>query len=507
MAKHPPVPPATDDPIVYLRTISEKRERDKEVDFLSELLDAHKAGDVDRAAKCVIAALPGITGSKLAQSTVSLVNYLAAELDHYPTSLRTLLCKAVDAGLNEFAYNAANHLMAAAKSVTAYKKAERYYKIAMAYDKDPAIQAAAHVNYCPLIRDGLISGTPDWPAAVEIYEVAARMGLVKAMFNAGNVCSWLAYRGDVNYGARAAYWLKAALDYRATGKPSLDMETPAQLDEVFADCMFVLSALNIDVKFEEAELEEGIRWAREAAERGNSSARRNLGIGYIRRIMSMTDKPSKSPGGNWRAVLTHMDWKFSGRLRTEKVAVPVGPRKVAHMKVDWLTVELNNGSQLPLFVTHGPCLPAFNGLELMTLAAEQLADRHPDGFFLLSRRGYFVFRKEGSHTPIHVWKDGQLSMQALWMGSSPEVVLRHARDEVDFLDARFSTWTCMIPIAVNALDEGFVVAKDVTFEQPWVGVGDQWCLPYVDEAQLLKLGLLVEDDDNAPGGKRAWILD
>lgn len=504
--KNPPAPPATDTPIVYLRSVADLRQLESDAEFLNELLDAHAVGDVDRAAKCVIAALPAMQDSNLADATVGLVHNMGVEEGRFPASYKKMLCLAVDFGLPEYAYNAANRLMDGPRSIRTYKKAEKYYKIAMGFNERPDLQAAAHVNYCVIIRDGLLSGTPDWPAAVEIYETAARMGLVKAMFNAANVSSWLAYRGDRTYGERAAYWLKYALDYRASHKPSLDMEPPAKLEEVFEQCMVLLSGLHIDARFDGAMLEEGIRWAREAAERGNDHARHNLGIGHIHRIRGMTTKPSKSPGGNWRSVLSQMDWRFKGRLRHESVSVPTSPVELETMKIDWLTVELDDGSQFPLFVTHSPCLPAFEGLDLLEFAARDLAKRHPGGFFLVSRRGYFVFHGEDSHTPIHVWQNGRLRMQTLWMGSSPEVVLQHTREGVEFLDSRFGTWTCMIPIAVNALDEGFVVAAHATPAQPWVGVGADWCLPYVDESQLYKLSIYIDTDEADPTRKRAYLV-
>jgi hypothetical protein len=424
---------------------------------------------------------------------VSLVNNLAYTENSYPPSLGTMLCKATDCGFQEYAYNAANQLMDTAKSVKGYKEAERYFKIAMAFDEKPRVQAAAHVNYCPIVRDGMISGKPDWPAAIAIYEKAAKMGLVKAMFNAGNVCNWLSDKGDRVYGARAAYWFRYALDFRTAQKPNLDMESPSELEEVFEQCMLSLSALNIDAKFDGADLEEGIQWARALANKGNLHARHNLGVGYMQRLAAMTTRPQSSPGANWRSVLSKMDWHFTEDVRTHTLPALTAQGKRGHTQVDGLSVALSNGKVMPLFVTHEPCLPGLGGIELICGIAEALVSQNPDGFFLVSRKGMFMEQDGRSYTPIYVWQDETFSQQALWMGSSPDVVLQHAKEGVDFLDERFSTWTCMIPIAVNALDEGFVVAKDTTFGQSWVGVGGPWRMPFVDKTQLSKLGLVIAD--------------
>lgn len=480
-----PSPPQSDNPIVILRAMS----ANKEHNFLKELLAANSNGDVDRAAKCATAALASTLKRDMVNAMVNIVNNLAYEKQQYPESIKLMLCKAADSGFHEYAYNAANHVMAQAGSTANYRVAERYFKMAMNFTEKPALQAAAYVNYCPLIRDGLISGAPDWPAAVELYEKAARMGLVKAMFNAGNVSSWLAAEGHRDYGARAAHWFRHALEVQATGMTSLDMESPAELAEVYAQSMTALSALHIDAKFDGAQLEEGIRWAKAAINQGNREARQNLGVAYIRRLTKLNASPEASPGANWRSVLTQMDWQFQDPLRKLTLRVALGTQSGVPVHLDALTVALADGTTAPLFVTHDACLPALGGLERLTSIAVHLAERYPAGYFLLNRRAIFMQKGEASYTPIYVWHQGKFSRQALWMGSSPEVVQQHAAEGVDFLDERFGTWTCMIPIAVNVLDEGFVVAKDAEFGLPWVGVGGGWRMPFLDEAQLSKVGI------------------
>lgn len=486
MAKNKlPYPPDSNNPIVVLRSLS----LDKEMHFLEELLSANAAGDTDRAAKCATAALLSTMDRTIVNAMVGVVSNLAYSTNKFPPSIKALLCKATDLGFHEFAYNAANQIVMSAKTAKGYKEAERVFKIAMAYAENPATQAAAHVNYCPIIRDGLISGVPDWPAAVEIYEAAARMGLVKAMFNAGNVCSWLASQGNREYAARAAHWFGHALEYRATRKPTLDMESPEELEEIFENCMGGLSGLHIDARFEGADLEEGIRWAKELKNKGNPEGTHNLGVGYIRRLAQMNAQPKKSPGENWRSVLSTMDWHFQGAMSTHTIPVAVHLDKRGRTEVDRQDVVLDDGSTISLFVTHAPCLPQFDGNALICAVANQLVNLHPDRFLLVSRRSLFIEKDGRSYTPIYVWQHEKFSRQSLWMSGSPELFLQQAKMDVDFLDERFSNWTCMIPIAVNALDEGFVVAKSATYNQPWVGVGEPWRMPFVSKENLAKVGI------------------
>jgi hypothetical protein len=486
----PPAPPVSDNPIIFLRSMSETTKLAEELDFLTEVLDAHAAGDVDRAARCVIAALTSTMPPDMTRMAVGLVNNLAHSENHYPLSVKNLLCKAADLGLHKYAYNAANQIMKGAKSVKAYREAERYFKLAMAFDEMPDLQAAAHVNYCEIVRDGLISGTPDWPAAVEIYETAARMGLVKAMFNAGNVSSWLADRkGDEEYGARAAYWFKYALDYRDAGKPRLDMETLEELGGVFDQCILALSACHIDSKFDGAELEEGVRWARTLADRGNFDGRRNLAVAYRRRLEALSAKPQRSPGANWRSTLFQMDWRFKGDVTCHTVSIPARSGRPRQTKVDKLSLDVGGGPMIPLFVTHDPCLPLHGGIELLCDIAEVLAGHHPEGFFLLARKALFMESDQAIYTPIWVFHERKFSPQSLWTGASPQLLLQNAAAEVDFLDERFGNSGCMLPIAANILDEGFVVADDPGRRVPWVGVGGSWRMPFVDQNQLAGLGI------------------
>jgi TPR repeat protein len=479
-----PSPPQTDNPIVFLREASVRTE----LKLLTDIIAAHKAGDVEAAARCALQALASPVEREMVRHMVGLTDQLAATEQKYPAILATVLSKAVDAGHEAFAYNAANLLSEHAQTVEQWKEVERYYKVAMAFDETPQIQAAAHVNYCPIVRDGLITGVPDWQAAVEIYESAARMGLAKAMFNAGNVSSWLAGTGVEGYGARAAYWFNRVLEVRDAGEKTLDMESREQLEEaVFLEAMVALSACHIDNTFDGAQLEVGIRWAKEAAKRGSLHARHNLGVGYMLRLSTLTAKPSKSPGSNWCSVLSKMDWQFKGKPVEVSVDTDTG-----HVAVDRVDVMLDDGTSLPLFVVHEPCLPKNNGFALLDDVAQTIAYRHPEGFFLLPRKAVFIEQNERSYTPIYVGTATKLTQQALWMGSSPEVVIEHADTGVEFLDERFSTFTCMIPIAVNALDEGYVVAGNTKFAQPYVPVGGPWCMPFVDEAKLKKVGIVLQ---------------
>jgi len=465
----------------------------KELVFITEFLEAYELEDVEKAAKCALIALSSKIERGMVSAMVSLVNNMVHDMHSSPTSVTALLCQAADAGFHEYAYNAANAIMDKAKGITDYKVAEHYFKIAIAFDKYPNLQAAAYVNYCAIVRDGLISRVPDWPAAIELYETAARMGLVKAMFNAANVSSWLAYRGDRAYGARAAYWYTYALDHRAAAKPTLDIESSTELEKIFEQCMLGLSAFHIDSLFEGANREVGIHWARELANRGNDLARDHLKVGYGHRLAELAAQPQSSPGANWRAVLAQMDWNFKGELVTHANSTSSDSGERIASGVDKLSVKLEDKSEIALYVTHEPCLPLLGGFKSLNRIAIELISLNPDGFLLLTRKALFLEENDRSYTPIYVFHKGQFTAQALWMGCTPTQILQQAEQRVEFCDKRFGNKTCMIPIAVNDLDEGFVVATDAVYDQPWISVGGHWRMPFLDKNKLSKLGLIFEE--------------
>jgi TPR repeat protein len=501
--KQAPRPPQTDNPIDVPDPLSDS----PRYELLAELLSAEEAGDIDLAAKYAATALTRQNMPReLVDAMVGRVHNLAVTEDHFSPAVKSLLCKAADKGFCVYAYAAANIVRDGAKSVRAYRQAERYYKLAMSCTEEPARQAAAHVNYGRMVREGLISGAPDLPAAIEIFEAAARMGLVKGMFHAGETSSTLAQEGDRAYGARAIYWFQKAMETRACNAPTLDYESKVELErQVYENCMFELSALNIDLMYDGADVGEGIRWGRELAERGSARARRNLQIAYMRRLTDMTAMPAKSPGGNWKAVLSQMDWQFKGKLRTITFPVVCGPTdEEESMKVDVLTVSLRKDKRIHLFVVHDACLPAQDGFELLSAVARVLHQRHPEGFLLVSRKALFIEQDGMSYTPIYVMLEGRIRPQALWLGCLPDDVLQRANEGVEFLDQRFGNDNCILPIAVNTLDEGYVVATDAALDLPWVGVGEPWCMPFINSHRLPELGIIFEGGRVLMLSRDAW---
>ncbi|OUM00108.1 sel1 repeat family protein [Variovorax sp. JS1663] len=395
MTKRPlPSPLESATPIIVPRPkLSETALRE-----LRAVFDAIDEGRFDQAAKLASEALDRSSRSierRFLGATIAYVDRTAVLADHVTPALLRLRLKAVDSGFHEFAYNAANHLMEAARTRADYKAAARYYKIAMAYDGEPRTQAAAHVNFCPIVRDGLITGEKDWPGAVEIYEQAARMGLIKGMFNAGNVLLWLTGEGRTgDHGTRAASWFAQAIDHFERRLPRLDMESDAQLEEVITNCRLNLAGMDIDGTYGGADAERGIAVVQELARQGHPVGKDYLRVGLSNRLQAIAEPPGESPGANWRIVLT-----------------------------------------------------ALPGREMYAAS--------------------------------------------LWCGSTPDLLLRQCTDGVRLGNPEFGEDNCMISIAVNALDEGLIIAQDASPHMRYVEVGSGLRMPFVKEENLLDLGIVL----------------
>lgn len=84
-------------------------------------------------------------------------------------------------------------------------------------------------------------------------------------------------------------------------------------------------------------------------------------------------------------------------------------------------MELQSKAKFPLLVVHDPCIPQDSGLELIRSIAAQAQKNHPDGFFLLCRKAYFVEAAGNAYTTIFVQLPGrEFYLASLWYGATPD---------------------------------------------------------------------------------------
>lgn len=125
------------------------------------------------------------------------------------------------------------------------------------------------------------------------------------------------------------------------------------------------------------------------------------------------------------------------------------------------------------------------------LRGEQAQKNHPDGFFLLCRKAYFVESAGNAYTTILQLPGRELYLASLWYGATPDRLVQQCTDGVQFGDPEFGEDNCMISIAVNALDEGLIVSEDASPHMRYVEVGSGLRMPFVKEENLFDLGIVL----------------
>lgn len=400
-----------------------------------------------------------------------------------------------------YGYSLAN-VLAGSSRIEDRREAERIFLHLIESSTTPKAQAASLVNYAPLIRDGVLSGQKDWPAAVAIYERAAKMGMVLAMFNAANVSRWIADEGDRSYAQRAAYWFQYALDYVQAGRPTLDFNGEETMREVLSQCRKGLAALHIDNLIPGADVNTGIALLDGLAESGDETAAQFRQIGYRNRLSRLRARPQAVPAANWQSVFRAMGWQVDAKLFPPKPLPGVDGLTATCFRVG---VEPGKRTRITVVVMNDPVLPMHRGDDVLDVAATVLGEQFRDeGMILLDAKAVFGENEGTVFVPCRV----QLPGGGLWLAAlaphmtSPLPLLQQAREETYLgTDPRYGAGNAMLAIAYNALSEGMAPAEALaaTPTPPWVRVGT-WCMPFFSEDILPSLGIRLP---SSPSPSRA----
>lgn len=388
----------------------------------------------------------------------------------------SMTAKAVDVGLTAFAYNVANQLYLTAKSPDDYEQSEHYYKIAIEYAEDDSSKAAAFVNYCPIVRDGLITGKRDLIKAIEIYEEAAKLGLVIGMFNTANVCQWLDEPAKSAYREKALYWLNAAINHVTSNKKLLGMDSAESCKAILNTSRFMIGTIHGNVNFEQADPNAGITALKAfVASNTNEELGRawHLDQCYARRIAALDKPVENTPVNRWRLILNALDWETTTPCQLN----------------DFGDYFYTSGSgepknQIAVFVGKGFFEPGktnslIENLKLTRLAAETRA------IIALSPFGAFKSKEGDSFVAVTVIHNAKVTLAAIRAGMTPEQVVQNAENGVEFYDKRHASCSCVIPIAINKLMTGAPLNKAFNYEAPFIVAGE-WNVPWEGDMTALK---------------------
>jgi hypothetical protein len=393
-----------------------------------------------------------------------------ALMSQSPTdNLVDLFCLAVDMGFHDQAYNAANGVFERASCVDDYKRAQSYFKIAIATIQDPSLKAAALVNYCPILRDGLISGKPDLPAAIETYEKAAKLGLIQAMFNVANVCMWQINKGNGENIEKARFWINVLIEKIELNENFLEMDDQSLFPDISGQALYWLARYNLDGLIEGASLTEGIRLLKKSIAITTKDCNKknwNLECAYSQKIMLMSGQDYWSLGHRWQEVLSALDW----------------PVRLS-MRIDGIDADIINviGSKL--------------NFHIIILGSVFF----PDGFYrelfsldmLLSKQGivnYLVFSpyalsmkmNENILMPVTLMLSGARYLMGLNLVETIDdqvAAVAAGREATDVCNLFTSQ---VLPMVINSYINGQAIDNRELTNLNILLLNEKWCLPYSD---------------------------
>ncbi|MDF9779278.1 hypothetical protein [Pseudomonas baetica] len=470
--------------------LSQLAQRDPAAKAWHEALIKLNAFEVESAAVLATAAIGNGLDNGLVEYALSSINAVAVLNGIRGPGIEAMTIRAADTGYPELAFNAGNYLISQATAPDAFRQAEHYYQLAAEQSKDDATRAAAMVNRAAIVRDGSVSGQPDLPAALALYEQAAGLGLMAAMFNAGNVSLWLVDQGHMQYTGRAAKWLEMAIGTVDEGIPSVDQITEEVRMSLYGSARLRLAEMHARDLVPDASFST-CRTLIEPYLGKDPHAQWTLNIAHETQMCKAVLQPASTAGGNWKSVLEVMRWNVLSITPFDHGVV----RGVA-AKGDLLVIEAGPGSTMTLIVMDCFVHPQHESFAVMVDLAYGHLDELGHPCFITGNKGYFANVAGRDFSLLFHIVSADFTSVPIWPGATcSEVLTLSAQPEAErFIDAAADARNC-IPILVNALDEGRTLAGDGLPAALWLGCGPFLRLPILSGMEPGRIGLQVSQSE------------
>lgn len=468
------------------QTIGQLAQHDPKAKPWHEALVRLNSFDVDGAAALASQIITNGSDPRLVESVISAIASVAVRNQRYGPGFEAMSMRAADSGYPDHAYNAGNALSDRAASPSDYSLAERYYRQAYTETKDDGVRASSIANCAAITRDGSITGQPDWPGAVELYEKAAALGLVAGMFNAGNVCMWLVDQRQLAYAPRAAEWFKKTIAYVESGKSSVDPGGETDRTAVYESARIRLAEVYARGLVLEGDFDVCKMLLAPYLE-SSPHARWCYSTAFQKVMGEKKAKPSETAGGNWASVMKMMEWNV-----LSSTPFDYGKLRGVETKGDLLAIEAELGTSMTLIVMDCFVQTEFESFSVMIDLAyghyEQLG--HP--CFIASRKGYFTTVEGNSYSVLFHIDGSEFTSVPIWPGATcAEILALVQLSEAErFVEATPDTENC-IPILVNALSEGLELTGDGLPDALWIGAGENLCFPILSSKEPARLGVKV----------------
>lgn len=448
--------------------------------------------DIEGAAlQASLACSPGLMNDPFKTMLLNSISNLAVANKITGSSIESMWATAADFGYHDLAYNAANEIYEKARTPGDYKLASRYYQIAIEKSKHKGVVASAITNSAGIVRDGNITGKKDWAGAVALYEKAAAMNLVNAMFNAGNVLLWMVEAGDKSHGDRAAAWFEKIIAFVDSGAESIDLGGQPERDHARMSSAVRLAQMHLNSSLSNPDLnmaeqliapymsEPYAQWVKKSLD----------GM----RLSKSVASPSSSAGENWKSVLTLNGWVIED-------SYPFDYGKLGALKLSGTMLEFRvedsdqTAESLPLYLmvfdyfTH-PEIDTNSAA--MSIAMDQ-SEKMGCAVFYAGAKAFFIRYGEKMYNILHVAQPTKSGIAPIWAGATTLDVLQTLKKS---LEARFAEAvddpSNTIPRLVNALDEGFTLDGSGLPNAIWLGADNVLCFPIHRADEPVRQGISI----------------
>lgn len=466
--------------------LSQLARRDPAAKAWHEALIKLNAFEVESAAELASTSIGNGLDNGLVEYALSSINAVAVLNGVRGPGIEAMTIRAADSGFTELAFNAGNYLIVRATEPDDFRQAEHYYQLAAEHSKDDATRAAAMVNRAAILRDGSVSGQPDLPAALALYEQAAGLGLMAAMFNAGNVSLWLVDQGHMQYADGAVKWFEKSIAIVEAGLPSVDQISDAVRMNLYTSSRLRLAEMHARDMLPGASFNT-CRTLLEPYLGKDPHAQWTLNIAHETQMCKAVVQPASRAGGNWKSVLELMGWNVLSITPFDHGIV----RGVA-AKGDLLVIEAGPGSTMTLIVMDCFVHPQHESFAVMVDLAYGHLDELGHPCFITGTKGYFASVTDRNFSLLFHIVSADFTSVPIWPGAScSDVLTLSAQPEAErFIDAAADARNC-IPILVNALDEGRTLAGDGLPAALWLGCGPSLRLPILSGMEPGRIGLQV----------------
>ena len=426
-----------------------------------------KGGDVESASEIAARAYRNGADLEVRREVIDIISQVAVEEGQRGHWFESLLQLAAEGGLSHCAYNVGNLISQRASTPDEHALAHRYYTQAARNATDPATKASALVNSCYPIRDGLLTGTPDWEKAVEIYEQAAELNLAVGMFNAGNVCCWLKDKGQYEYAARAVKWFTRLIQAVDEDRPFVDIGGDSEVMPTYRSAKSRLAELHAMNQVPVVDVDFILSAAQDDPDPLRGAWLRNRGYDHRLRNTPVQAKPAAWE--NWLAVLSILGWKLDNTPVELNLGPGTGDSRL-------LSFKRTSGAPLALAVVDLDELGSNGGVDRLAELANDIQATHTGPCLAIGAKGLFVHVNTtdsyNSYTVlVSTDADGDTSFIPIWPGATPDAVAQLVEGEAPLHSEENADHGNTIPILINALSAGESLSGDSFPVAIYVNVG------------------------------------